>query len=367
MPRTARRNRQDEAQSLRRCYSSAVRRFLPLLLSLIACCGGGPKPRSAPKPAIYRFFPSGPELECPPPSAPDAPCDPNHLDACVTQLRQAGHRDAPPYRSRWHVLQRACVSQGPCACAAYADALMLSANPDRQLEGLRLLDASCSAGVVDACDEGLLVATLCAERQDGPAALCDELRQHDALPAVQSEPAWEARPLPSSLRTCFQGDVADPAEGTRRKLTVCLEPARLLWLTDVWDEQPVLWKWRSGRWHAFEGASEVASIATPGTELRFGDGDAFARVPQARNTDLQRDVAALPTARQACETRARCEQTLADVLRHTGQSNVDPGEEEVPDSSLSDCLRALHETRRELNAVAPARAEDACSLPRPPP
>ena len=161
-----------------------MRWFLPLLiLALPACSGGGQKPPSAPESTIYRFAFAGPELDCPPP-VPDAPCAPDHLDACVTELRQAPHRDAPPFRSLWHVLERACVSQGPCACAVYADALMLSAKPARQLEGLRLLDASCGAGVIRACDEGLLLATICAElRQDSP--LCDELRQQNALPAVR--------------------------------------------------------------------------------------------------------------------------------------------------------------------------------------
>jgi len=352
-----------------------VRWILPLLLSLPACSGGGQKPRSAPRPAIYRFAFAGPELDCPPPNHPDVPCAPDHLDACVEALRQAPHRDAPPFRSLWHVLERACVSQGPCACAAYADALMLSAKPARQLEGLRLLDASCSAGVIRACDEGLLLATVCAElRENSP--LCDELRQQNALPAVHREPGWEARPLPSSLLTCFRGDVtattnafdcasAACGDATRRKLTLCLEPSRLLWLTDVWDEQPVQWKWRAERWHAFDGTSEVASVGGEGTELRFGDGHAFSRVPGARNAELQREVAALPTVQQACDARSRCERTLADVLRHTGQTNEDPswGEGEAPEQSLAGCLRSLHTAQRELNAVAPARAEEACTLP----
>jgi hypothetical protein len=252
---------------------------------------------------------------------------------------------------------------------------MLSAKPARQLEGLRLLDASCSAGVIRACDEGLLLATVCAElRETSP--LCDELRQQNALPAVHREPGWEARPLPSSVLTCFQGDVTATAnafdcasaacgDATRRKLTLCLEPSRLLWLTDVWDEQPVQWKWRAERWHAFDGTSEVASVGGEGTELRFGDGHAFSRVPGERNAELQREVAALPTVQQACDARSRCERTLADVLRHTGQTNDEPswGEGEAPEPSLAGCLRSLHTARRDLNALAPARAEEACTLP----
>jgi hypothetical protein len=261
----------------------------------------------------------------------------------------------------------------------YADALMLSAKPARQLEGLRLLDASCSAGVIRACDEGLLLATICAElRQDSP--LCDELRQQNALPAVHREPNWEPRPLPSSLLACFQGDVTDTAgaidcagcsEAPKKRVTMCLEPSRLLWLTDVWDEQPVQWMWRAGRWHAFDGTSEVASVGAEGSNLRFGDDDghAFSRVPAARNVDLRRDVAALPTVRQACDARSRCERTLADVLRHTGQANDETswGEGEAPEHSLAGCLRSLRTARRELEAIAPARAGEACVLPGSPP
>jgi hypothetical protein len=351
-----------------------VRWILPLLLSLPACSGGGQKPRSPPKPAIYRFAFAGPELDCPPPSHPDGPCAPANLDACVEALRHAPQRDAPPFRSLWHVLERACVSQGPCACAVYADALMLSAKPARQLEGLRLLDASCGAGVIRACDEGLLLATICAELQEN-SPLCDELRQQNALPEVHREPDWEPRPLPSSLQACFEGDVTDTdtafgcvfascSDAPKKKLAVCLEPSRLLWLTDVWDEQPVQWKWRAGRWHAFDGTSEVASVGVEGTELRFGDSHAFSRVPSARNTGLQREVAALPTVQQACDARSRCERTLVDVLRHTGEANDGAsGEGEGLERSLAGCLRSLHNARRELNVVAPARAQEACVLP----
>jgi hypothetical protein len=257
---------------------------------------------------------------------------------------------------------------------------MLSVKPSRQIEGLRLLDASCSAGVIRACDDGLLLATVCAELKEGPVALCHELRQQNALPTVHREPDWETRPLPSSLQTCFQGDVTEPpnafdcatapcGEAPRKKLTVCLGPKRLLWLTDVWDEQHVQWKWRAGRWHAFEGTSEVASVGTESAELRFGDAPAFSRVSGARNAELQREVATLPTVEQACDAQARCERTLADVLRHTGHTNGDEtwGEGESPEQSLAGCLRSLRAARRELEAVAPARAEEACVLPGPRP
>lgn len=314
------------------------------LVAVTALCGcAAAAPASAPEAPRYRFSPEHPELDC------------HHLVSLESE------RDLT-------ILQRACQRRGPCACALYGRALAHSSNPSNQREGVRRLDGACSAGALHACDDGLLLAALCA--QGDASAYCSELRRGGAVLVVDPEPAWKTTPLPLARQTCFAGEISvSPAswcfgegacterEATVRDVFVCLGADQLWWLDGDWDVQPVRWDTRGPEdWRALAGEREV--LALVGRSARIG-ADTLEELPYSRRASLWARIARLPSVGQACKAAGACQRALEDARLSHGEDLEEGGFDE----GLSDCLRALAQSKRELERLDPEGAERACTLP----
>ena len=282
--------------------------------------------------------------------------------------------DTPASREAYRTLQQACLDQGPCACAQFGDALTLSSEPTRQLQGLDHLEDACKAGVLDACDEGLLLASLCAVESE--PAYCDALRRAGVVPEVEPEPVWREVALPAELLGCREGLVESGVvmpcpeivgvechvgQSDHPKLAVCVEAARILWKADDWDVKTVRWETQAaGVWRAIDARGDVVlSLMGKGGEIQLRTGDAvLRRVPPTRANVLQQEIAKLPTTQEMCVAAAACRRALDEVVKERGDA-LDLEGEAIEDS-LSTCREALNEARVQLEAVNPELASQRC-------
>jgi hypothetical protein len=148
-------------------------------------------------------------------------------------------------------LEPGCRKDPRCGCARLGHALL--AQRATALEAATLLDGSCHRGALDACDDMLLQAEVCAAT---PAAspLCKRLRAQGRLPEPERTPP-APRTLPPTLARCFVvlaaardrarcGDASAPTWFQVPSRGPSLTPGTVICVErDRWSMRPTMGRW----------------------------------------------------------------------------------------------------------------------------
>lgn len=329
----------------------------------LAACSHQPRPARGPEPTEdrYRFLPPATELTCHTldTSESASPCSRSSLGGC---LRDARDRGSDRSGRALRVLSKACRDQGPCACTLYGSALSNSERADEQLDGLAHLEKACAAGVLNACDEGLLLVYLCAETS---APYCETLHRAGVVPPP--EPVWKDSTAPATELGCYEApvDVRYEGNGERRLLTVCVSSERMWSRLDAWDVRSIRWQERKdGEFRAVvDGARAVLTVARGSSTIRVAghDDTPLGRVQGARAERLMHDIQKLPTTQAMCEAANACERARERALLALGHDLAE--EESDTGDTFASCREALNAAREAVMALDPERAARECVLP----
>ena len=273
-----------------------------VIASAAGACAASPPPRA---PYRWQLDPSSHPTECK--LAPPKGCDADHTGACEAALPS---------------LRAGCTDASPCGCARLGEAMTWS-RPERHVDGVKLLDAACVTGVVDACDAALLIASLCSERPLSTPA-CSFLRSLGRVPARESSPGqpggerWERAALPPQSTGCFRATSTTRDAESSAALGAsappeppqifCFDASRVSFKRRVWDQAKVAWERLSDgtRWRA---------VGWDGPEIVFGQSLVFidgfrlsiARMEPNDTARLRGEIARLGDYDAICARAARCE------------------------------------------------------------
>lgn len=241
-------------------------------------------------------------------------------------------------------LERACQRDPVCGCALYGRALL--DDDRRSAEALRILDDACHRGALDACDDGLLQASLCGLARDQglpPRRLCDLLATEGRLPPPEPR---VAPPLPletvvliSTFEGCFVA--AAPLAGT----AFCFDPDR--WFVRApgkpWDQRPAVWLGRRGETSV---ACDELTLSLDGTKVVVSMGGVMADLVRMAPADERRaflDAAAMGKVEDLCARARACVDAVARKLP--------PVESDAPYVDVFTSALACEDARREAVAV----------------
>lgn len=157
--------------------------------------------------ADWRPAPGVAEIECDDDPLPEPfdgatlrrECAGNMYSAC-SKLAEEPHLGATEWELVRQKLGARCAVEPGCGCARYGRALLSDPAPGADVHAADVLDRACHRGVLDACDDMLLQASLCTVSP--PSALCTRLRREGRVPAPEPPPP-PPRELPPSLARCF--------------------------------------------------------------------------------------------------------------------------------------------------------------------
>lgn len=309
-------------------------------------------------------------------------CRSGNVAACLA-VAEAAHVSEPDAAIARAELGRQCASDRAtaqrfpkdegmrrdrvCSCSAWGMALTYDAKARFDREGLAAIDEGCVGGNYDACDDALLLASLCSvEDPRRKRPLCEILRAQGRVPKPDPEPPkLVARALPAELTGCF---VAVPGTGGGAVSGAppaihCFEATRRLWRlpSGEWDGESTRWSGYPGDPVVYgaahgggpDGVTDSKAVALRATSggalLDEGDDGGPRRLARADGT-AHDDARRVPRIEDVCARALQCIRDVAALLPQ-------PEENDAPPPSAPVTLRGCREAAR--TAAASVRSAPA--------